>query len=80
MTPTFEQLWASTADLLHRVKKYDRHMAFSREISEISEAHRMLGVMKKMAGAEPMADRAVEKLKRMRQRLLTIMEDLLYTA
>lgn len=40
----------------------------------------MLGQMKRMAGGEHLADGATDKLRRIRHRLLTIMEDLLYTA
>jgi len=80
MRPDFEQLWANTADLLSKVRIYDRKKTFSEEIVELDETHRALAVMKKLPGAELMMDRSIEKLKRMRHRLLTIMEDLLYTA
>lgn len=79
-TSTFEQAWAGTADLLYRVRQYDRRQRFGSELGELNEAHRMLGMMVQMAGGEHLADEAVEKLKRIRQRLLTMMEDLLYTA
>lgn len=80
MRTTFEPLWASTADLLYRARKYDRHQQFARELSEFSEVHRLLGQMKLMAGGDHLAEGAAEKLRQIRRRLLTIMEDLLYTA
>lgn len=79
-TTPFDQLWASTADLLYKALKYDRHQQFALELGELSEQHRMLGQMKKLAGGEYLEDGAVEKLRQLQPRLVTIMEDLLYTA
>jgi len=80
MKPTFEQLLATTDDLLYRARIYDRNMLHSDEIVRMAEMRKSLVRNRRNDDSNPLRDRAVDTLIIMRQRLLTLLEDMLYTA
>ncbi|MEK0313103.1 hypothetical protein [Cohnella sp. 56] len=79
-TDIYQQLLTETEDLLYRVRIYDRDMAHTDEIIEMDRTHEMIGSLRWMGESEMFRTKAIEKLIRMRHRLLTMMEDLLFTA
>ncbi|MFC5703537.1 hypothetical protein ACFPVX_19815 [Cohnella faecalis] len=80
MNMTIRQLAETTSDLLYRVRVYDRDLKYSDEIIAMDDTHSALkkAVLHGEGGRH--RERAIEKLQQMRRRLLTMMEDLLYTA
>ncbi|MFS0722859.1 hypothetical protein [Paenibacillus sp. 1P07SE] len=76
----FERLYNTVGDLLYRVRIYDRDLMNTDEIIAMDEAYEKIQVNKWMMGSPQWQDRAIEKLEHMNYRLVTIMEDLLYTA
>jgi len=80
MKHTFEYLFESTGDLLYRVRMYDRDSIHREEIMQLDETHSMIGNTKWMAESDLLREHAAWKLVRMKQRLLTLLENLLYTA
>ncbi|THF73847.1 hypothetical protein [Cohnella fermenti] len=74
-----EQLWETTDDLLYRVRIYDRKLAYSEEIMRIDELHGKLASLR-VTDDEDLIAYGIEKLRGLRLRLLTMMEDLLFTA
>ncbi|MCC3372887.1 hypothetical protein [Cohnella sp. REN36] len=79
-TNTFQQLLAETGDLLYRVRMYDRELIHGDEILEMDRTYEMLNNMRWMDNSELLRSIAADKLLRMRRRLLTLMEDLLFSA
>lgn len=79
-TDIYQQLLTETEDLLYRVRIYDRDMVHTDEIIEMDRTHEMIGSLRWMSESEMFRTKAIEKLIRMRHRLLTMMEDLLFTA
>ncbi|WP_221469385.1 hypothetical protein [Cohnella nanjingensis] len=77
---TFQQLMAETGDLLYRVRIYDRNLIHGDEILEMDRTYEMLNNMRWMGNSDLLRNIAAEKLLRMRRRLLTMMEDLLFSA
>ncbi|WP_274651815.1 hypothetical protein [Paenibacillus humicola] len=80
MKQSFETLMESTGDLLHRVRKYDRDLMHSEEIKRLGETHALIGQAIWVADSDPLRERVMEKLIRMKIRLMTLLENLLYTA
>ena len=76
----FERLYSTVGDLLYRVRIYDRDLMNTDEIIAMDEAYEKIQVNKWMMGSPQWQDKAIEKLGQMNYRLVTIMEDLLYTA
>ncbi|MDI4646528.1 hypothetical protein [Cohnella hashimotonis] len=79
-TDIYQQLLTETEDLLYRVRIYDRDMVHTDEIIEMDRTHEMIGSLRWMSESEMFRTKAIEKLIRMRHRLMTMMEDLLFTA
>ncbi|RUS48400.1 hypothetical protein [Cohnella sp. AR92] len=79
MSQLLETLWNATSDLLYRVRSYDRKLAYSEEVLRMNEQLRRIEGLK-FSDDEELIALEVEKLKEMRSRLLTVMEDLLFTA
>ncbi|MBB6636351.1 hypothetical protein [Cohnella thailandensis] len=79
MHQLLENLWNVTDDLLYRVRIYDRNLAYSDEIVKMDELHRKIDSLR-VSDDERLLAFGVDKLKEMRSRLLTMMEDLLFTA
>jgi hypothetical protein len=79
MHQLLENLWNATDDLLYRVRIYDRNLAYSDEIVKMDELHRKIESLR-VSDDERLVAFGVDKLKEMRTRLLTMMEDLLFTA
>ena len=80
MNNYFEKLYDTTGDLLYRVRIYDRDLINMDEIIAMDEAYEKIKINKWMMGSPLWQEKAIEKLKHMNYRLVTIMEDLLYTA
>jgi hypothetical protein len=80
MNNNFEHLFAATGDLLNRVRLYDRNLIKSDEIVELHRDYRKIETKMKHIENEACLERAIEKLQQMKFRLLTMMEDLLFTA
>ncbi|MFC5651647.1 hypothetical protein ACFPYJ_21530 [Paenibacillus solisilvae] len=80
MDPYVEQLFEATGDLLYRVRMYDRELSNSLEISQMDETYRTIKNSKWVMGSELLRDRTILKLQQMKFRLVTMMENLLYTA
>ncbi|GBF74513.1 hypothetical protein PA598K_02861 [Paenibacillus sp. 598K] len=76
----FERLYTTVGDLLYRVRIYDRDLMNTDEIIAMDETYEKIQVNKWMMGSPQWQERAIEKLENMNYRLVTIMEDLLYTA
>ncbi|MDG0793306.1 hypothetical protein OMP38_22485 [Cohnella ginsengisoli] len=79
-TDIYQQLLTETEDLLYRVRIYDRDMVHTDEIIEMDQTHEMISSLRWMGESEMFRTKAIEKLIRMRHRLMTMMEDLLFTA
>lgn len=79
MHQLLENLWNATDDLLYRVRIYDRNLAYSDEIVKMDELHRKIESLR-VSDDERLVAFGGDKLKEMRTRLLTMMEDLLFTA
>ncbi|MBM7565744.1 hypothetical protein JOC55_002690 [Paenibacillus sacheonensis] len=80
----YKQLMDSTEDLLYRVRIYDRNLEKSDEILQMDEAYSCvrqafdtIDVRQDNSGR---VERLAARLQQMRTRLITMMEDLLYTA
>jgi hypothetical protein len=77
----FEELYQTTGDLLKRVKTYDRNNLNLEEINQMYFTHCGIEFTKSIHSANRIwMERAIVNLEYMKSRLLTIMEDLLYTA
>ncbi|MBO7743918.1 hypothetical protein I8J29_06905 [Paenibacillus sp. MWE-103] len=78
----YKRLMDSTEDLLYRVRIYDRELKKCDEILQMDEAY---GQLRQAFDAidsrnESAMERVAAKLQQMRQRLITMMEDLLHAA
>ncbi|TVY00610.1 hypothetical protein [Cohnella terricola] len=80
MKSSLEQLLATTDDLLYRARIYDRNLLRRDELLRMGEMRDSLVRNRWIADNGPLRDRAVETLLLMRQRLITLLEDMLYTA
>lgn len=80
MRTNIEQLIESTGDLLYRVRIYDRDMQFTDEILEMDRIHEDLSHVNWKIVPEVIVRSAVEKLAKMKSRLVTMFEDLLFIA
>ncbi|RXZ80162.1 hypothetical protein EBB07_19585 [Paenibacillaceae bacterium] len=76
----FEQLLKVTGDLLYRVRIYDRDLNHADEILQMDDTHLIIAQSKWMTHHDVWLETAISKLGHMKHRLLTMMEDLLYTA
>jgi hypothetical protein len=80
MNHTIELLMSAVGDLLYRVRVYDRRMLFADEIAEIDRTFERYSQTPWTIENEKSKRRAIEQLARMKSRLLTMLEDLLYIA
>lgn len=80
MNQQFNHLLHTTGDLLQRVRQYDRNSANREEIIRMDEAYRLLARTKWMKDSDLLRERAIAKLQQMKARLITLLENLLYTA
>jgi len=76
----FEHLFETTGDLLYRVRIYDRELTKVDEIIEMDETYSMIERKLKNMDNDAWKDRAAHKLLQMKHRLVTMMEDLLFSA
>ncbi|MBD2847904.1 hypothetical protein IDH44_22135 [Paenibacillus sp. IB182496] len=80
MQEYFEEILETTGDLLYRVIIYDRELNNCDEIVALDEAYTAIKKSAWMSSNSVWLGKAIERLERMKARLLTLMEDLLYTA
>ncbi|CAM4307041.1 hypothetical protein [Paenibacillus tarimensis] len=85
MNPTmkqyFDELYKTTSELLDRIKRYERADSNAEEIKNMYRTFYDIEYTKAMQVHDrDWMERAVMKLENMKLRLLTIMEDRLYTA
>ncbi|PZD95991.1 hypothetical protein DNH61_11205 [Paenibacillus sambharensis] len=85
MNPTmkqyFDELYKTTSELLDRIKRYERADSHAEEIKNMYVTFYDIEYTKAMqVNDRDWMERAVMKLENMKLRLLTIMEDRLYTA
>ncbi|MFC3345342.1 hypothetical protein ACFOHW_23520 [Paenibacillus abyssi] len=80
MKEYLEELFETTGDLLYRVRIYDKDLQNSEEIMAMDDAYSTIEKSKWMMHNEIWLEKTIDKLKNMRYRLLTMMENLLYTA
>lgn len=73
------QLLDTTNDLLYRVRIYDRDLRFCDEILQLDRAYELAQAVVNLDN-DKLQRKAFERLQEMRVRLLTMMEDLLFTA
>jgi hypothetical protein len=77
----FEALYQANGVLLNQVKKYDRKLRNKEELEHMDITYSGIEFTKSMYGTNRVwMERAVLNLEQMKFRLLTMMEDLLYTA
>jgi|GEM_PF-1962473 len=81
MNQYFEELYRGTGDLLDKVKQFDRGMRNGEEIARLQEAYSGIEFSRSFHGTnKAWMERAIQHLEQIKGRLLTIMEDLLYSA
>lgn len=80
MNQHFNQLLQTTGDLLQRVRQYDRASMNREEITHMDDTYRLLARTQWMRDSDLLRERAIVKLQQMKSRLITLLEDLLYTA
>ncbi|TJY43345.1 hypothetical protein E5161_05505 [Cohnella pontilimi] len=80
MNHAIELLLSANGDLLYRVSKYDRHSQYQHEIEEMKRTFDTFAGLPWSIESEKTKKRAIEQLSRMKSRLVTMLEDLLYIA
>jgi len=80
MKVTYEQLLEITDDLLIRFRAADRRAKHFSELARLSETHAALLRNRPFLQNGPKSEWALATLTQMRLRLITLLEDVLYTA
>ncbi|MBW7473618.1 hypothetical protein K0T92_02535 [Paenibacillus oenotherae] len=80
MNQHFNQLLHTTGDLIRRIRRYDRESINREEIALMDDTYRLIARTAWVKDSDLLRERAIMKLQQMKTRLITMMEDLLYTA